>query len=810
MASQIVYTYKDVPTLARFSKDDSRIRAVMGPFGSGKSSAMVMEIMSRAQKQAPDGDGIRHTRWMVVRNCYDDITEILTEKRGFQLFKNLLSDDKVATLQGPGQDEIVYQLPSGVAVHDYDGEMLGFNGENVDFLVTPDHKMWVSLRHALKTKNSWSDFEAKTAQEIYNNTLVRVRKDAKWLSGVTEYSEDFFELFGFMLAEGNCNSNGQLNVSQREHGYVDSLMQRNSLIGTWGTSNRQFNISKTNKHFSKIYELFSPLGRSYEKYIPDELKNAPPVHLRSLVKGFALGDGNEYNGTIRLYTSSQRLADDLQEISIKAGLAANLNSRDRRGRKSTIFGKETQCNHIEYIVTILGEKKYRPVLRGDNKKTGWYKQDYHGKVYCVELPEVPVCVRRKGQYIWALRTYPQLRDSTIKTFLDWVPPKYFGKFNDTYHEYTIDKIFLPDGTQVLCDVLFRALDRPDHVRNLLSLELTGAWLNEAREIPKAILDGLDGRIDRWPSKRKGGATWAGIFLDTNPPDVDHWWFKLFETEKPKGHVIFKQPSGRGPEAENLSNLVPGYYANLAVGKDPEFVKVYVDGQYGFVMDGQVVFPNWNDTLHMATEVLHPTVGLPVVIGFDFGVRNPAAVIGQYHPRGKMLILDEIVAESMGIRQFYTNLVKPLLLTKYRGYEIIATGDPSGAKRSDNDERSCFLELKDMGLPAVPAWSQSIEARINAVDSFLTKLSEGVPSFQLSPNCNTIRKGFNGGYHYRRVQASGDERFYNIPEKNSYSHPMDALQYVCMYLDHSLQVNRQRTLHLSPYTAQVGVSAAAWT
>jgi len=417
---------------------------------------------------------------------------------------------------------------------------------------------------------------------------------------------------------------------------------------------------------------------------------------------------------------------------------------------------------------------------------------------------------RHTRWLVVRNSYPQLRDTTIKTFHDWVPPRYFGHWTDTYHEYRIDKIFLPDGTHVLCEVLFRALDRPDHVRNLLSLELTGAWLNEAREIPKAILDGLDGRIDRWPSKRKGGATWAGIFLDTNPPDVDHWWFKLFETTKPTGHAIFKQPSGRGPDAENLSNLAPGYYENLSIGKDPEFVKVYVDGQYGFVMDGQVVFPNWNDTLHTSVEKLSPTVGIPIVIGFDFGVRNPAAVIGQYHPRGKMMILDEIVAESMGIRQFYTNLVKPLLLTKYRGYEIIATGDPSGTKRSDNDERSCFLELKDMGLPAVPAWSQSIEARINAVDSFLTKMSEGQPAFVLSPNCNMVRKGFNGGYHYRRVQVSGDERFYNIPEKNAYSHPLDALQYLCMYIDHSVQVSRKMTLHLAPYTSQVGVSSAAWT
>jgi hypothetical protein len=418
--------------------------------------------------------------------------------------------------------------------------------------------------------------------------------------------------------------------------------------------------------------------------------------------------------------------------------------------------------------------------------------------------------RRCTRWLVVRNSYPQLRDTTIKTFHDWVPPRYFGTWRDTFHEFVIDQIKLADGTQVVCEVLFRALDRPDHVRNLLSLELTGAWLNEAREIPKAILDGLDGRIDRFPSMRNGGPTWTGIFMDTNPPDVDHWWYRIFEKECPPGHAIFKQPSGRGPNAENLKNLKPGYYQNLMIGKDPEFIKVYVDGQYGFVMDGQVVFVNWNDTLHTASETLRPTPGLPIIIGFDFGVRNPAAVIAQYHPSGLFTVLDEVVSENIGIRQFTTDILKPILVTTYRGHDIIGTGDPAGTKRSDTDERTCYMELRDARIPATPAKSNSLEARINAVNAFLTRMVRGKVGFQLSPTCTMIRKGFNGGYHYRRLQVSGDERFYNIPEKNKYSHPMDALQYACMYIDNSLSVHQNRIMQLGPASPSAMVNSAAWT
>ncbi len=54
--------------------DNRRIRIVRGPVGSGKSSAMVMELLRRAALQAPDPkDGIRRTRGVIVRNTMPQI-----------------------------------------------------------------------------------------------------------------------------------------------------------------------------------------------------------------------------------------------------------------------------------------------------------------------------------------------------------------------------------------------------------------------------------------------------------------------------------------------------------------------------------------------------------------------------------------------------------------------------------------------------------------------------------------------------------------------------------------------------------------
>ena len=74
------------------------------------------------------------------------------------------------------------------------------------------------------------------------------------------------------------------------------------------------------------------------------------------------------------------------------------------------------------------------------------------------------------------------------------------------------------------EVIFLALDRPEDVKKLLSLELTGIWVNEAREIPKSIIDACTMRVGRFPSMKDGGCTWTGMLsADTNAPEEDHWW-----------------------------------------------------------------------------------------------------------------------------------------------------------------------------------------------------------------------------------------------------------------------------------------------
>jgi hypothetical protein len=414
----------------------------------------------------------------------------------------------------------------------------------------------------------------------------------------------------------------------------------------------------------------------------------------------------------------------------------------------------------------------------------------------------PIDGKRRTRWAVIRNTYRQLNDTTMKTFFDWFPPSQFGEWRVAEHVY---KLTAFDKTEI--EILFRALDSPESVSNLLSLDLTGAWINEAKEISKEVFDMLDTRINRYPPKKHGGPSWTGIIMDTNPPDEDSWLYRLFEVEKPKTCAIFKQPSGLSPDAENLPNLPSmDYYHNLMVGKSPDFIKVFVHGQYGVVKSGRAVYSGYNDELHVSKYELKPLIKEPIILGLDFGL-NVSAVICQVTPRGRFFVLDELYSD-LGARSFIENKLVPLINMKYRGFTIVGFGDPAGVQRSQTDERTCYDELRMAGFKLTPASTNALAARIGAVEALLNRLVDGEPCFQLNPHCTILRRGFNGGYKFRELQGFSG-RYSDLPEKNKYSHLHDALQYAALYVEERIRPQQTRPLLIIPKHKPVTITRAGY-
>ena len=410
----------------------------------------------------------------------------------------------------------------------------------------------------------------------------------------------------------------------------------------------------------------------------------------------------------------------------------------------------------------------------------------------------------------ALRsTFGELETTTLETWKQWFPMSrivYGSPITATIRHG------LSDGTQLLLEVLFFPVGRPDEIEKLSSLELTGGWINEAREMPLAALNKLTERVGRFPPKKNGGPTWRGVIMDTNSPDDDSWWYRLAEKSDPQleqqmrqiegklrglGYLadgqplyqFFTQPGGLrltekgdlepNETAENIPNLDGGYayYFRQAAGKSKEWIKAQILSQYASIHEGRPVYPEWNDSIHCAPVKPYPTI--PLLLGIDYGL-TPACVIGQVSPRGALHILSELFAKDMGIKQFATDIIRPHLAIHYHGYSFQACGDPAGMQRAQTDEKTCFMELAEAGIACVPAASNNFLARREAVAKYLTRLIDGKPAFVVDPGCDMVRRGFNGRYQYKRLQLVGEDRFRDTPDKNDYSHLQDATQYMAMY------------------------------
>jgi hypothetical protein len=280
-------------------------------------------------------------------------------------------------------------------------------------------------------------------------------------------------------------------------------------------------------------------------------------------------------------------------------------------------------------------------------------------------------------------------------------------------------------------------------------------------------------------------------MDTNPPDDTHWWYRLAEESRLDGWRFFRQPPAlihRGgetyavnPSAENLQHQPLGgeYWLRQVAGKTPEWIKVYLLGEYGTVLDGQPIYAGaWSDNAHVAD--VRPLPRQEIICGWDWGL-TPACVIAQVSPRGQLIVLDEVIGENTGVRQFAEGFVIPLLQTTYRDCPQTHIGDPAGAQRAQTDERTVFEELQRLGIRVQPAPNNSPLARWEAVRYYLGRMVDGKPGFSLSPTCKMLRKGFNGGYRFRQLQVSGETRYSEQAEKNQYSHCADALGYLCQWL-----------------------------
>jgi hypothetical protein len=342
-------------------------------------------------------------------------------------------------------------------------------------------------------------------------------------------------------------------------------------------------------------------------------------------------------------------------------------------------------------------------------------------------------------------------------------------------------------TRIEAEVLFVGFDVIQDVRKLRGYQLTWLWADEAKELPKEVIDMALGRLGRYPAQADvpgGYPTFA--MLTSNRPVGGEWLDEILENP-PEGWDVLVQPGGMikqngmwvpNPEAENSANLDQEYYTRQIGGKTDEWIRQNLGNEAVYVTDGRPVHPQFSQQFHVSKYPLEPLANVPVECGMDWG-RTPAAAFFQRSPvNGQIMVLEEITTKNCGIPEF-AQLVLRVLRTRFDNIPVGEFwGDPSGGGPGWTDE-TAFQLMAAGGVEVLPApcGNNDMAIRTASLDNLLMANIKGEPAIILDPRCQMLIRGLAGAYHYRRLQVSGyQSRYTEKPEKTDESHCCEGLHY----------------------------------
>lgn len=387
------------------------------------------------------------------------------------------------------------------------------------------------------------------------------------------------------------------------------------------------------------------------------------------------------------------------------------------------------------------------------------------------------------------QTLSQLKQTVLKDITQWLSGMCSFKVSE-------NTIFIEVG-DVRSEWILIPLEDLEDQRRLLSMQLTYAWISEGIEIAVNLIDPIAGRCGRYPSAAMGGASRFGIIVDTNMPAEGSDWHKFMVDNKPQDWEIFIQPGGLEEIAENLNwltqtpetlklpidnplRLAQGrkYYERLARSNGIDWVRRYVHAQFGDDPSGSAVFrESFKSSFHVVDDI-EPVAGAMILMGQDFG-RDPCSLLTQIDHRGRLLVLEEIIAEGIGLELHIERAVRPMLAgPRYLGRPVAVVGDPAGTAKSSLSEETSFDALERLGFKGFPAPTNDIDPRLRAVEGWLLKQSDGGGGVLISRRgCPTLVRALGGGYRYGKTRSGVRKP---VPEKkHPFSDIVDAFQYVCL-------------------------------
>jgi hypothetical protein len=367
---------------------------------------------------------------------------------------------------------------------------------------------------------------------------------------------------------------------------------------------------------------------------------------------------------------------------------------------------------------------------------------------------------------WAMvrDTWENLRDTTQLEFFEWFPKGVCGEY------VGINKTWQWSIGEMRGSVQWMGMDDEKDAAKLQSRALAAFGMDEPA--PAAHSGGIAEYIftTAMSRLRQRGINWYTAKLAVNNPDEAHWTYRRFADPRKKNAGYRCWQTG---EPENLQNLPEDYYTDLRdTYKDrPDLLDRFVDGKFGFQRIGRSVTPAWNDSVHLVPH-LQPAPGELLHLLWDFGL-NPTCIVTDLH-QGHWRILEALVGHEVGAIEHIEQSVKPLLTSRYEGFEWDHTHDPANPRDQSSSEWTPVRVIREeLGGPCYPG-AIDFQSGADALNATLAQLRDGRGLVEVDKSrAQAVWWALRGGWHYP-VQHSGVTSSH--PKKDEHSHPGDAMRY----------------------------------
>ena len=334
----------------------------------------------------------QHEDYMLIvadEACHDDKTEVLTDS-GWKFFKNLDHWDLILTMN-PKTHIAEYQKPTAHIRYPWKDNLYSVSRRGINFRITPQHQLWGHTQSKKYIKLPINQFRS---DPFY------IPRTIKWKTVENKKIKDNkIRLYAWFIAEGSfkfypkTRKPNSISIAQKSEATRKEIF---AIADSLGLAPKLYSRA-VNIHNVKLATEMLECGDGFKnKHLPLWIKNLSVRQLNIFLDAFIKGDGYSRPDRDILYTSSSRLADDLQEIILKTGCNSTVSIRKIKGQKKWIVDHWGTSTCDAYVISRTKNHCEAKLRIRDIKQV-----PYNGFVYCVTVPNGIILTRRSGHAMWS-------------------------------------------------------------------------------------------------------------------------------------------------------------------------------------------------------------------------------------------------------------------------------------------------------------------------------------------------------------------------------------------------------------------------